>query len=430
MFLLNRDPEPNEVGHPLDENIILHVCDDSGADVVYTDVDVYVDGALAVDAGVAQSGWAVAFTSIVVGQLKAELNPDSDFTSEQAITVRVVATNDDDTDSIDESYGFACEDTTAPVIVSVVGIALDTLRLTFDEAVVEADALTLANYTLERLLAPSVEAEVSAVTKVADEVYDLTTDIELSHDMTYRLTVDDVKNLNYVPTSAATYDFDAYCPEIPADREFELWEMIPQMNRDEDTSEDLAKWIGCLQEVTDLLLFDIDAWANIIDPDTADEQYVDAMLADLGNPFSFAASLNLIDKRRLVKLLLPIYQQKGTEVGIINVVRLFMGIDITFIYGAATDTMELGISELGGSGGGDVEGDWILGTSDQALLYSFWVEVQEVLIATQRTQLTRIVEYMKPAHTHFLGINEPTPPVTYDHLELGISELGVEWQLH
>jgi hypothetical protein len=37
---------------------------------------------------------------------------------------------------------------------------------------------------------------------------------------------------------------------------------------------------------------------------------------------------------------------------------------------------------------------------------------------------------MKPAHTHFLGFVEPVAPVIVDHLELGISELGVEWTLH
>jgi hypothetical protein len=37
---------------------------------------------------------------------------------------------------------------------------------------------------------------------------------------------------------------------------------------------------------------------------------------------------------------------------------------------------------------------------------------------------------MKPAHTHFVDLLEPTPPQTYDHWELGISELGETTSLH
>lgn len=37
---------------------------------------------------------------------------------------------------------------------------------------------------------------------------------------------------------------------------------------------------------------------------------------------------------------------------------------------------------------------------------------------------------MKPSHTHFVDLPEPTPPQNYDHWELGISVLGESTILH
>ena len=47
-----------------------------------------------------------------------------------------------------------------------------------------------------------------------------------------------------------------------------------------------------------------------------------------------------------------------------------------------------------------------------------------------RRQIHAIVDYLKPAHTHFVDLIEPGVPLTFDHWELGVSELGVESELH
>ena len=85
------------------------------------------------------------------------------------------------------------------------------------------------------------------------------------------------------------------------------------------------------------------------------------------------------------------------------------------------DTLVLGESELGV--------DWILGPSSRFALYAFNVRVDQALTDEQHRQLRAIVEYLKPAHTHFVDLLEPAPPSTYDHWELGESELGVESDL-
>src|SRR6185369_6179522 len=112
------------------------------------------------------------------------------------------------------------------------------------------------------------------------------------------------------------------------DRDFNLWEMIPQVNQDLDASRDLFKFVACLQEVVDLLLCDVDRWTDIIDVDVAEERYLDQMLIGLGNPFSFAAELEVIDKRRLVRVLVGMYRLKGTARGIRDAIRFFLGLEV------------------------------------------------------------------------------------------------------
>ena len=51
-------------------------------------------------------------------------------------------------------------------------------------------------------------------------------------------------------------------------------------------------------------------------------------------------------------------------------------------------------------------------------------------LARERQQLRAIVEYLKPAHTHFVDLVEPLPPVLPNHWELGLSDLGETTDLH
>jgi hypothetical protein len=70
----------------------------------------------------------------------------------------------------------------------------------------------------------------------------------------------------------------------------------------------------------------------------------------------------------------------------------------------------LGESELGV--------DWILGPSDRFALYAFTIIVDVVLTESQRKQLRAIVNQIRPAHTHFVDLIEPSEPIVYDHWEL------------
>jgi phage tail-like protein len=196
--------------------------------------------------------------------------------------------------------------------------------------------------------------------------------------------------------------------------------MLPKHNRRDDTTGDLFRFIACLQEVTDLLLADVDRWPDIFDLERAPESFLELILQDLGNPFPF--ELDVLGKRRLAAVLVEMYRQKGTAQGIKNAVRFFLGIEIVAITAFNADTLVLGESLLGV--------DWVLGPSDRFARYAFNVVVARILSATERKRLRAIVEYLKPAHTHFVDLVEPFPPVIPDHWELGLSDLGETTLLH
>jgi phage tail-like protein len=214
--------------------------------------------------------------------------------------------------------------------------------------------------------------------------------------------------------------FTGFRPPRPAGRRFDLWTMLPRHNRRGDLTGDLRRFIACLQEVADLLLAEGDRFADVFDLERAPEPFLDLILQDLGDPFPF--DLDELGKRRLASVLVEMYRQKGTAAGIENAIRFFLGIDITAITPFTGTTLILGESELGI--------DWELGPSDRFARYAFNVEVDVPLAQTERRQIRAIVDYLKPAHTHFVDLVEPGLPPVFDHWELGISELGETSDLH
>src|SRR5690606_1514818 len=191
---------------------------------------------------------------------------------------------------------------------------------------------------------------------------------------------------------------------------FELFRMLPELNRQMDQTGDLRKFMAVLQDVLELLLGDIDRFADIFDLDRAPEPFLDCMLEDLGNPFAFA--LDELQKRRLLSVLVQIYKQKGTAAGIRNAVRFFLGVDVTSVDAFHGTTLVLGESRLGV--------DWVLGPSDSFARYAFDITVSRQLTDTERQQIRQIVDLIRPAHTHFIDIIEPGAPAFIDPWELGL----------
>lgn len=316
---------------------------------------------------------------------------------------------------------------TGPRVVGAQARALQRLRISFDRPVMQrspvgvGDALNPASYALQRTTAPAVQASVTGVDAVTESSVDLRTDQPLTPGAGYLVSVLDVAdpsgNQSSSPDNVVV--IVGFRPSAPARRQFRMVDLLPAMNVREDDTGDLQRFLGCLQEVLDLVLSNLDRFSELLDPDLAPESVLDLMLAELGDPFAF--DLTVQDKRRLIRILTAMYAQKGTAVGCINAIRFFLGVEV-MIVPYASETMYLSDALLGV--------DWVLGPGTSFGHYAFDVVSPRVLTPAERTRIRTLVDYLKPAHTHFVNLLEPTPPELVDHVELGRSELDTTWLLH
>lgn len=433
LLLMNMVPDKGTTGNAVDTSVYFQVFDTTGSTVDASTLIVTIDGVQAVVGGVFQAGFNgpdSAITGNGTDTLSVTVDPTSDFDSEAVVVVAVHVENNAATHTLEDSYAFKIADVTAPKLLAALALDHMTVRVEFDEAMTSesssgaADALNPSNYTFTTSSKPAVPIEAVSVAKVTDTQYDITLDIEMTPGAVYTVTVESVEDFFGNPIAAPDNDaeFNGYTCPAPEVRDFTLWNMLPPLQKQQDADNGSYElFVGCFQEVTDLLLCLIDRFAEFFDPDYAPETAVDAMLADLGNPFRF--SLTLADKRRLLRILLTIYRQKGTAVGVINAVRFFLGVEVEVEpLNDPADYWVLGEDELGE--------DTYLGPSEQALLYSFRIIAPYALTDEQRQQMTEIAEYMKPAHEHLVEIKEPEVPLVIDHWELGLSLLGDETDLH
>jgi phage tail-like protein len=321
----------------------------------------------------------------------------------------------------------AAADAAGPRVVGAQARELARVRVSFDREVRQDDpdapddALNPARYALTRMSAPAVEALVVSVEAVTSSAVDLVTDVPLTPGASYRVDVNGVADALGTPIAPGDVSagFTGFVPPRPANRAFDLYRFLPEINRREDETGDLRRFLACLQEVTDLVLVDIDRFPDILDPDLAPEPFLDLMLGELGNPFAF--DLSEVDKRRLLNVLVAMYREKGTARGITNAIRFFLGLEVQ-VTTYAGEALTLGESLLGE--------DWVLGPSSSFAALAFEVASPRILAAEERQRLRQIIDYLRPAQTHFARLVEPVPPEAVDHVELGLSELGESWLLH
>lgn len=308
-------------------------------------------------------------------------------------------------------------------IVSAVALELRKVRVTFDETVTHVnpeaagDATNPANWKLWRptigepgasaapdrteepgpIVSPIVATSVEVV---SDTVFDVLTSIDLSPGKKYLAHATGITDLDPYPGN--TSQFVAFYPPQPEGRDFRIERWIPRKNWREDDTGDLRKFIDCLQDPLTILAYTVDQWTEILNPDRCSLDFIDAMLADLGNPFTY---LDLTDneKRRLALLLVDIYKLKGTGKGIKDAIRLFLRYEIQILV-QNLQGLILGVSELGY--------DWILG--EEGVEYDFQIRVGKAsgaaLTATEDAQIRAIVDFMKPAQTEMRSLISSLPP--------------------
>ena len=191
LALLNRDPDDGQVRVPEDLNIVVDIADLTGIGIDTSATQVFVAGILAFDGGVFQPGFAGSTSSPDSDTLRIDINPASDFASEQAVTVRVVSETTGGANTIDETYSFTIIDLIPPAFASAVPQSLRVVRLTFDDPVkqvdptVADDALNPSNYFFRPLTFPAVTPVGVSVASVDAQTVDVTVDIDFSPGQTY-----------------------------------------------------------------------------------------------------------------------------------------------------------------------------------------------------------------------------------------------------
>lgn len=422
--VINRAPEPDETRVPASSTIAFDIVDVGPTGVDTSVTQVFVNDVLAYSAGSFQSGFSGGTSAVTTPQADTVhfvIDPNVDFTSEEVVTVRVLTAITGNGAQERALYSFTVADIRSPRVESALSTSEKVVRVVFDEPMNLTLLPSPTSYVFTRNDGEiAVDIVTVGVAIVDDATVDLTLNQEITRGAAYTLTVNGPQDVsgNACVAPFNTAQLVGYTCPAPPGREWTLFDMLPSINREEDDG-DLEKFIAVFQELGDVILCNVDRFADIIDPDLAPIEFVDAMLEDLGNPFDFA--LEEVDRRRLVQVLVPLYKQKGTGPGIIAAIRFFMAIEVTLD--------AIGLAPLG-LGDWELGTTWILGSGELADLLTITINVPQSLTSDQRTQMLAIANYMRTEREHVRIVEPTAPPVTFDHLELGESELGVNWILH
>lgn len=174
-----------------------------------------------------------------------------------------------------------------------------------------------------------------------------------------------------------------------------LRDLIPDRYFDpnDDTTD---RFVEVFQGVLCQWFNDIDGLNKIYDLDLTDERFLDLIIKNLG--FDVTVSLSEPKKRRLAKVIVQSYKQKGTCKGVENTIRQFVGVDAKCF--AFTEGWILDVSEL------DLDTYLNPAPDNVAGFYTFDVIVSQKLSAEQRRIIEVIVNLIKPAHSHFRDLVE------------------------
>lgn len=202
-------------------------------------------------------------------------------------------------------------------------------------------------------------------------------------------------------------------------RNFRMRQLFPPRIIAEDEARAdgfLTKFLDALDQPVLDAFNRVDCFPTIIDPLRCPSQFLDQLLFHYGSPFTLEEGLTDTQKRQLVSVLFLMYSLKGTCVGVIGALSFIYGITVTECAQANIDGWILGVSEL--------NIDTILNPSDAFERRSFQLMVDLNLTDQQRAQMSNIVNWIKPAYTHFIGFIEPGHQDHVDHWVLGLSELA------
>lgn len=203
------------------------------------------------------------------------------------------------------------------------------------------------------------------------------------------------------------------------DRNFRMRDLFPPRVIAEDEQRPdgfLAKFLDALDGPVNDAFRRVDCFPTIIDPLRCPSHLLDQLLFHYGSPFTLEEGLTDTQKRALVSVLFLMYALKGTCVGIIGVLRFIYGINVTECVDGNEACWILGESEL------NITTVLCGGSAFERRSFSLMVDIN--LSDDQRMQMRNIVNWMKPANTHFIRFIEPGHDDHIDHWILGLSVLA------
>lgn len=192
-------------------------------------------------------------------------------------------------------------------------------------------------------------------------------------------------------------------------RELNILDLLPEVARRDDESGDLQAFTDAIQAVLDTdILPKMDGFIDIWDIDRAPDltadgltNFIDVILIGLGNPFTFVQDMTTNEKRRIARLMVAMYKQKGTCPGVGNAIRVLTGFEsqcevVTEHFPAwVLDVSLLGLTT------------YLYGGEEDLWGFEVWVNTDS-LTTEDRARITAIINYMKPLESKLTQIIEGT----------------------
>lgn len=140
----------------------------------------------------------------------------------------------------------------------------------------------------------------------------------------------------------------------------------------------------------------VDDFTTIFDADRCNAQYLPYLAKEFG--WDLDTNLTEYHQRKIVKLLMAIYREKGTKQGIISLIYLMLAVEAT-----VTDIndywvgWQIGIHQIGMT--------THIGIGEQEpYMYHFYVNFPRALSTSERLAAHTLVKFMRPVHTHYTFI--------------------------
>lgn len=176
--------------------------------------------------------------------------------------------------------------------------------------------------------------------------------------------------------------------------------MVPGLYEDEE----FLSFLDACSEALELVRADIRSLQGLYAPQKAPAHVLDHLLANLGWSRPWFATEEV--KRKLARYLRRLLARRGTLRGIADMIRLVTGLECVVRNRPRRE----------GTGY-----PWPAGSREW---YTIEIVPPRELSSEEAEAVGRCVDYMRPAHAYWRIL----PPI--EHWELGVSELGVETQLH